>query len=107
MDLLDLPMRTDDQDERMLTGDEGDERSVQEEQDALMEDLFDKFATGSCNGIKIFLRLPDLKEFMRQTRGGLSTRMFIKRCEILETVFNDTMQLQIDMDVRTNKGLTF
>lgn len=75
----------------------------------LIRGLFDVFATGMYNGQKIFMRFPDLKAFFTSLQSSMngSKDKFKKFEKSLESVFGETLQLQIDMDVRTSKGLTF
>jgi hypothetical protein len=75
----------------------------------LIRGLFDVFATGMYNGQKIFMRFPDLKAFFTSLQSSMngSKDKFEKFEKSLESVFGETLQLQIDMDVRTSKGLTF
>lgn len=74
-----------------------------------MENLFNSLATGSFQGEKIFLRFPDLKVLVSEVKATCTKAdsTFKKYEKALEQTFNDTLQLQIDMDVRTSKGLTF
>ncbi|CAK0807405.1 unnamed protein product [Prorocentrum cordatum] len=78
-------------------------------QQNLIENLFDTLATGSFQGQRIFLRFPDLGVLVSELNSSLANAVstFKKYEKVLETTFNDTLQLQIDMDVRTSKGLTF
>ncbi|CAK0795646.1 unnamed protein product [Prorocentrum cordatum] len=79
----------------------------EDQEESLMQKAFDTFATGNFQGQKIFLRFPDLKELVSKIPGVTSANTFHKYEKELESAFNDTMQLQIDMDLRCSKGLTF
>jgi len=75
----------------------------------MMESLFNQLATGQFHGQRIFLRFPDLKALVGEMKSSLANADSVlrKHEKELETVFSDTLQLQIDMDLRTSKGLTF
>ncbi|CAK0790345.1 unnamed protein product [Prorocentrum cordatum] len=80
----------------------------EEEAENPMKSLFDTFATGEFQGQRIFTRFLDLKKLATSCKAnGTEDGMFQNFKTELETVFNDTVQLQIDMELRTNKGLTF
>jgi len=70
--------------------------------------IFFAYATGCYNGESIFLRFPDLNEFAEDAKDAMPTkrRLFMRFRGDLESVFDDTMQLQVDMGTRTTKGLT-
>jgi len=74
----------------------------------LMSKLFYKYATGSYNGERIFLRFPDLRKFAEDAKSMApeSHRMFCQFEGVLESTFEDTIQLQSDMGTKTTKGLT-
>jgi len=73
---------------------------------AKINKVFKAYATGSQNGIQIFLRFPDLKSFVEDLGDVVAQRNFKKMFKALESVFDDTLQLQIDMGIRTSRGLT-
>jgi len=76
--------------------------------ESLLSRLFYRYATGSHKGEKIFLRFPDLRKFAEEAKGLApeAHRMFCQFEGVLESTFDDTIQLQSDMGIRTTKGLT-
>jgi len=78
------------------------------ETEHLIRKLFDSYATGNWRGNKIFLRFPDLKHFAEDVKDIAPRlhRVFSKYSCVLESTFDDTLQLQIDFGTRTNRGLT-
>jgi hypothetical protein len=75
---------------------------------SVISKIFFAYATGWHNGESIFLRFPDLNEFAEDAKDAMPAkrRLFLRFRADLETVFDDTMQLQVDMGTRTRKGLT-
>jgi len=88
------------------------EKWAEEEEDdseqAMIGRLFEQYATGSWNGHKIFLRFPDLLEFVEDMRGLMPERCssFRQKLGAMEYVYEDTVQLQMDLGLRASKGLT-
>jgi hypothetical protein len=75
---------------------------------SIVSKIFMAYATGKFNGETIFLRFPDLNEFAEDAKDAMPAkhRLFMQFRADLESVFDDTMQLQVDMGTRTTKGLT-
>lgn len=111
----------DDMDEGKVSSRTGSKTTTDEDEFARMHEaqgettqsmitkLFNRYATGHHRGERIFLRFPDLKEFAEDARGVAPERhrMFCRFEGVLETTFDDTVQLQSDMGVKTTKGLTY
>merc|ERR1712151_692805 len=70
--------------------------------------LFDARATGDYNGQKVFVRFRDLDDFVEDLHDVLPTQQqrFKRSRRVLEQVYEETLQLQIDFGTRTKKGLT-
>jgi len=79
-----------------------------ESEASIIQRLFFAYASGSQNGERIFLRFPDLRKLARELKDEApeALKMFESFSESLESVFNETLQLQMDMGTRTSKGLT-
>jgi len=79
-----------------------------ESEASIIQRLFFAYASGSQNGERIFLRFPDLRKLARELKDVApeALKMFESFSESLESVFNETLQLQMDMGTRTSKGLT-
>ncbi|CAK0889209.1 unnamed protein product [Prorocentrum cordatum] len=77
--------------------------------DDQMRDLFDELCTGSYNGQKLFTSLVDLKVLLEELREVMPVRKqrLKKDWARLESIFEDTVQLQVDFGTRTRKGLTY
>jgi len=80
----------------------------EETEESVISRLFSVYATGNYNGERIFLRFPDLREFAEDAKDAMpdSYKRFHTFASNLESIFDDTLQLQIDMGTRTRKGLT-
>lgn len=75
---------------------------------SVISKIFAAYATGRYGSEAIFLRFPDLNEFAEDAKDAMPSkhRLFMRFRADLESVFDDTMQLQVDMGTRTSKGLT-
>merc|ERR1712136_580389 len=70
-------------------------------------DADEAYATGQQGSTRIFMRYPDLREFLEDTQTSVVRRRQLKQLRHqLDNIYEDTLQLQIDMGCRTNKGLT-
>jgi len=75
--------------------------------DARVTRVFEAYATGQQGSTRIFMRYPDLREFLEDTQTSVVRRRQLKQLRHqLDNIYEDTLQLQIDMGCRTNKGLT-
>jgi len=79
------------------------------DEDDQMGELFDDMATGSYNGQKLFTSLIDLKALLDELREVMPVRhqRVQKEWAYVESIFEDTVQLQVDFGTRTRKGLTY
>jgi hypothetical protein len=86
-------------------GDEEEDAYTEEEQ---IKDFFDEMCTGWYNGQKMFTRLIDLQTLANDISEMMPGRFrkFKKLNHVLEDIFEDTIQLQVDFGTRTRKGLT-
>eukprot|EP00931_Biecheleriopsis_adriatica_P050201 TRINITY_DN29053_c0_g1_i1.p1 TRINITY_DN29053_c0_g1~~TRINITY_DN29053_c0_g1_i1.p1 ORF type:complete len:996 (-),score=200.92 TRINITY_DN29053_c0_g1_i1:43-3030(-) len=86
-------------------------QSDDEEEDSdskKFKQLFDMYATGHFKNVKLFLRSPDLDEFVEdvaELRSDLRQR-FKRTKATFSEVYERTAHLQVDFGTRTNKGLT-
>jgi len=72
-------------------------------------EVFDHYATGYSNGEKVFLRFPDLRKFaedMQDIHPKRKHEALMRLLGPLEGVFDDTLQLQIDIRHGTRRGLS-
>merc|ERR1712136_30059 len=75
--------------------------------DARVTRVFEAYATGQQGSTRIFMRYPDVREFLEDTQTSVVRRRQLKQLRHqLDNIYEDTLQLQIDMGCRTNKGLT-
>jgi len=81
--------------------------SGDDEDFSLASRLFEAYATGWHSGSKVFLRFPDLTEFVEDMKTLMPAqyKLFKKLLPQMECLFDDTVQLQTDMGVRTSNGL--
>jgi hypothetical protein len=109
-----IDMLKDDKDDMADVKDKGDEGAVSYHRGeglteaSVINKLFHAYATGRYKGEAIFLRFPDLREFAEDAKEAMPKKhqLFSRFRGDLENVFDDTLQLQIDMGTRTRKGLT-
>lgn len=85
-----------------------DENEKEESESSLISRLFHTYATGRYRGELVFLRYPDLREFAEDVRDTMprAHKVFLRFEGVLASTFDDTLQLQYDMGVRTTAGLT-
>jgi predicted RNA-binding protein Jag len=79
------------------------------DEDDEVADFFDEMCTGSYNGQKLFTSLVDLKALLNELHEVMPVRKqrLKKEWARLESLFEDTVQLQVDFGTRTRKGLTY
>lgn len=78
-------------------------------EDHLIARVFQQYASGRWIGQALFLRYGDLKGFaedLKYVTPNVDTKLY-RFTGMFEYVFEDTLQLQIDMGVRVRHGLTF
>eukprot|EP00435_Cladocopium_sp_Y103_P040190 s622_g10.t2 len=76
--------------------------------DGLVARVFQQYASGRWIGQALFLRYGDLKGFaedLKYVTPNVDTKLY-RFTGMFEYVFEDTLQLQIDMGVRVRHGLT-
>jgi len=89
-------------------GEGEDEASSDDESvSSMISQIFDMYATGEFKKDRIFLRFPDLGNFAETVADVMPEKhkVFCRFSGVLEHIFDDTLQLQWDLGVRTRKGL--
>lgn len=83
-------------------------RGLQSGEDHLIPRVFRRYASGNWRGKVLFLRYGDVKDFaedLKYVTPNVDTRLY-RFTGMFEYLFEDTLQLQIDMGVRVGQGLT-
>ena len=95
-------LKEDDMSELLIMG------GLQSDEDHLIPRVFGRYASGNWRGKALFLRYGDVKTFaedLKYVTPNVDTRLY-RFTGMFEYLFEDTLQLQIDMGVRVGHGLT-
>jgi len=79
------------------------------EQESLISQVFEAYASGNYRGQRTFLRFTDLREFAEDLKEVMPKvhETFLRFTGDLEIYYDETQQLQCDMGDHSAKGLTF